>query len=423
MPASGFFNVEVVHKCPLRPFFVHWIWGDEACIMTHHDHSQEREPLAHPARLLVERGRFIFDGTPFVPKIYDGAFGETVPEGFNAVTLSLDASLHSSLAWEDVREYARALKERGLLILWELDLGLFSHLLLPLGDTLQLKAFGFALDHFYQTVWTEFKKETLGVSLYRGSLDFSVNFPWTADLRDRFQKWLQGLFKTPALFASETSVPCQSFEELVPPLFLANPSAHQLLRIFCNEVAVKYLNLLSSRFPDECAGFLLLDAQGLSSPFHLLQLLSRGRFEHYHTIVKGASIPLEALTWSSGRSVPCDVVQGFLSRGLLEVASRPIPSVGLCLPSAQRLSPSTYDDMEEVILRLKEKGIAFRAVSESQLTQEWDGLDYLVVLPQGLSSQTMRTLQGFCAAGGTVVNLGSISLNLPLETSFSNFLQ
>ncbi len=62
-------------------------------------------------------------------------------------------------------------------------------------------------------------------------------------------------------------------------------------------------------------------------------------------------------------------------------------------------------------------GIDYRIIPETYLTTEWHGLDYLIVDPDSLSSQGFRKLQGFCAAGGTIVSLGKI-MGLPYEILF-----
>ena len=43
-------------------------------------------------------------------------------------------------------------------------------------------------------------------------------------------------------------------------------------------------------------------------------------------------------------------------------------------------------------------------IPEALLTMEWEGLDEIYTLPDALSSEGARRLQGFIAAGGAVYN-------------------
>jgi hypothetical protein len=58
--------------------------------------------------------------------------------------------------------------------------------------------------------------------------------------------------------------------------------------------------------------------------------------------------------------------------------------------------------VDQVLSALAEKGVSYRLISESFLTEEWDGIDDLLVLHH-CGSLGKRKLQGFCAAGGRVV--------------------
>jgi hypothetical protein len=44
-------------------------------------------------------------------------------------------------------------------------------------------------------------------------------------------------------------------------------------------------------------------------------------------------------------------------------------------------------------------------VSEEKLTEEWDGIDALMVLQNTISPQGKRKLQGFAASGGEIINI------------------
>lgn len=57
-------------------------------------------------------------------------------------------------------------------ILWELDLGLFDKLTHPFGNESEARSMILAIDHFMKSIWPEFEKYSVGLSLYRGDLNF-----------------------------------------------------------------------------------------------------------------------------------------------------------------------------------------------------------------------------------------------------------
>ncbi len=110
---------------------------------------------------------FLREGKPFIPRIYSGE-GE-VPDGFNAVLVTLDASEHASLKWD--------LNLPHSLILWELDFALDS---LHIEDEARFLSLELAVDHFTKTVWPQEEARTIGVVLYRGPLIDLDPIKWLA---------------------------------------------------------------------------------------------------------------------------------------------------------------------------------------------------------------------------------------------------
>ena len=87
----------------------------------------------------------------------------------------------------------------------------------------------------------------------------------------------------------------------------------------------------------------------------------------------------------------------------------------------ETLIPKTYEGRTGVVLPLREKGFShaevdsclasleegtFRLINEPYLTEEWDGLDQIIIFPHLISSWGMRMVQGFKAAGGEVIEFG-----------------
>src|SRR5687767_6853896 len=105
--------------------------------------------------------------------------------------ISIDATTKSSLQWQDARKEALNVIAKGNKILWHLELGLFGNLSAPLSNTPQFMALRLALDHFRDTLWEEFKRYSIGATLYQGSPDFSVNYNWDDEQTQNFAEWLK----------------------------------------------------------------------------------------------------------------------------------------------------------------------------------------------------------------------------------------
>ena len=104
----------------------------------------------------------------------------------------------------------------------------------------------------------------------------------------------------------------------------------------------------------------------------------------------------------------------------MPLKGRKLETVGVCLPSLEHCRPSQYGGLREAFNWLSLAEIPYRIVPEGLLTTDWDGLDDLIVVPNGVSLQGKRKLQGFCAAGGTIVSLGH-EMGLAQEMQFDDW--
>ncbi len=156
---------------------------------------------------------------------------------------------------------------------------------------------------------------------------------------------------------------------------------------YCRDACVEYIQLLANRLPDGLDVYVMLDASSIAEPLEEAQLLTRERYERLNIIVEGGRLPIETHS-----EIP----------------------LGVCFPPIDMHDPIHYTGLNEALHHLLEKQIPFRIIPESFLIAEWKGLDALIVTPSGLSPQGKRKLQGFCAAGGTVLNIGE-SLGLANE--------
>lgn len=322
---------------------------------------------------------------------------EKIPSFFNAVRISLDATLKADLLWKQERQAAEKYIQQGFRIFWEIQLGLFSQLTLPIANQSQFLSLSLALEHFRDTFWKEFHQKTVGLCLYRGTADFSLGFIWDEEQLGHLREWLEDIFIDIKTFVSETLCKVSSFVEVTPLNLSSTLEGKRLLALYCRDFIGEYLEQLSVCLPHSLQRYVLLDTQSISDPFLQVQLMTNARFSGINLGVRGPLFNDNILAWDgpSGQL-------GIISRDFIANSGNKQIRVGVCLPSKQQYFPSQWKDLENAFVALKEKNIPFRVIPEATLTTDWDGLDYLIVSSENLSVQGQRKLQGFRAAGGTV---------------------
>ena len=155
--------------------------------------------------------------------VYDsiGCSDELVPEGYPIVKLTLDGTLKSDLDWSEQKEAAWQYIEQGLRLFWEVDLGIVSRLTHSLSNESQRMSLQLSLEHFLKTMWSEFSEHSEGVSLYRGSYDFSKGMIWDEALKENFKEWALTFFPNkPLSFFEETELASaiEPFLQLFAPM-------------------------------------------------------------------------------------------------------------------------------------------------------------------------------------------------------------
>lgn len=312
--------------------------------------------------MIFDAPHFYFEETIFVPAIFDAGPGEEVPAGFNTARIALDGRMRTHLDWRNAIEQAETYRQRGLKLLWDLDLGLFTRLPLPFANETQFRALALAVDHFLNDLWPKFMDDTLALNIYRGSADFSQGFPWCHERQEAFQDWL-GNSRSDTLLAR---------------------------RLFCRETCVQYLEFLIGGFPATLQPMLMLDAHFLGSAAEAAQLLAREKLSRFVTAVRGGLLPIRELSWEGSLTE-----FGFVGRK--KSSFQPIEvRLGICV-NPDYVEPGIAQALEEAV----KKKIPFRILSETYLTSEWEGLDEIVV--GSVSAEGQRKLQGFIAAGGVVL--------------------
>ncbi len=340
-----------------------------------------------PESLSLEYPHFTLGENPFIPLIFDGGTEEKVPPEFNTVRLPLDGSMKSDLSWNGALEAAEKHRANGLKILWDVDLGLFSRLALPISDETQFRALKISLTHFCDHVWERFADDTLGICVYRGNADFSRRFPWNEKQREFFAQWkLEHDLQREA-------------------------NSVRVEQLYCRDTVAEYLHSLVAGLPGNLQVFLVLDTSTLTEDYAALELVHREVFDGFYPIIKGILAPQMGMSWDSSLSP-----LGALTRKASSCPPQQEPILALCLPSPDAMLKETDAQQIAHVMETLSKG-SFRIVSEAFLPSEWHGLDYLIVAGSSVSSEMFRRLQGFCAAGGTVVTYGP-KLGLDLELAF-----
>jgi len=162
---------------------------------------------------------------------------DRIPEGFQAVSLALDAGLKSSLEWNAIIEKAKLFKDQGYKIFWNLDMGLFHDLPQSLDHGSQFESLKLSIEHFNQTIWSSFGDVSVGVSLYRGSDQLS-------------------------------------------------------------EEQVEFLDFLVGYLHDEAEPFIFVDVS-VEDPVLAAQSVSKERYPHFTLAVRGEGLPMQEYGWDS----------------------------------------------------------------------------------------------------------------------------
>lgn len=290
---------------------------------------------------------FYFKEKPFTPHFQS-----------NIGIVALCAHLSHDLNWENEVQKAHGLVAEGKMILWEIDLGFSKEHFNP-QEAASFFSFSIAIEEFVKTVLPLFKESTFGICLYRGSVDVTSYFSrhiW----EETFEEWIEE----------------QCGQEV------ASMQRHHY-SVFCSKVFAEYLQRLISFLPDDLLAFAIFDVSQEESPSATHQKLSRARFEYLHILIEKEGTIFTTTHHSS---------------------------LGICLPTDPYINASTLEKMDGLIQQLQETGVEFRVIPELKLTEEWNELDHLIVIPEAISAQGKRKLLGFSAAGGVILEASIESL-------------
>ena len=276
--------------------------------------------------------------------------------------IELDASLHSLLDW------TFSFKKSKKPLFWYLNFG-FSKKLPPYHLNAPLASYLIAVETFAQTCFKPYKDETEGVYLFRGSLEEALSMQWDASSESDFLSWKKGL-----------------------------PNMKHLKDVYSMLAFSNYLHLLAAALPERLKVLMSLDVQGAFSPSRLAQLLSCEHFSHINIVVTGTDFPIRGGGKNGGK----------------------VPTLGVVFPKLIKSSETVLDQIDKIMQTLQDNNFSFKMIAESHLTEQWDHLDHIIVLSHALTSEGIRKMQGFNAAGGIAVIWGDL-LGLADEMSLKDF--
>lgn len=190
----------------------------------------------------------------------------------------------------------------------------------------------------------------------------------------------------PRLLALELAV--EHFTEALYPAFAAKTLGVALYRGAFNEALLQPLQHLASRLPVQVRPFVFLDTDSIADAEGYFRCINQLNLGSLNPILKGKwpqkyPYALPAIAWEHDSS-PLGFVASTLRKSLPE---KKLSLAALLSESGELVIPES----------------PCRVIPEALLTQEWDGVDELIVPKENLTEKCQRKLRGFEAAGGVVI--------------------
>ncbi len=156
-----------------------------------------------------------------------------------------------------------------------------------------------------------------------------------------------------------------------------------------------YLELLRQELPDDIISLILIDATHLQDPYSFSMRFNLDRFSLFTLAICNAPLLLSCATWKQGQSL-----LGYIGRDIKSYKPHQDVQAGLIIPR----SSVDAESIKPLLNQLIQSNKPFKVISEDLLPVEWEGLDELYIKQDLLAPTTLRTIAGFQAAGGTVLN-------------------
>lgn len=256
--------------------------------------------------------------------------------------ITLSGAPESDLKWEKELTLAATYLEEGRPFAWYLDLGL-SHPLDLTANTRNLSSYQVAADEFTSRVYPKFPAD---IYLYRGVPSFLPRERGEEELEERFAE-----------------------------------SGIKEWSVYLMDAFADFLQRVASFLPLESPLFVEIKGRPAPSLALSAQIVSPARFGHLGVLCPDLPFTLRGVDTSEGQS-----------------------PLALCLPLDSALTGVVLEQIEHVLEVAANRGEMISIAPESLLHQVWQGIDQLIVLPDWLSIQGKRRVDGFIAAGGEILS-------------------
>lgn len=284
------------------------------------------------------------------------------------IQIPIDASVTSDIVWDIEQKRAEQAAQEGKKIVWDFDFGCTNPQGFRLQDPLQWNTSRLAMEYFVGSIWPKYEKETLGVSLYRGTIDWIHHLYWDEAQKEHFYRW-----KKISRISGASSSSLDQISHTV--------ETRHVLCLYASEQLANYLHSLGSYLPEEVTRLATFTPNQYTSIWRAAQALSRERFPHILIDIMYA--PISSLHNSQN-------------------------SIALCLPQDQYLNEEIGEIWESLYRGLEKKSIPFRVIPETFLAEDWSGLEKIIVLTNSLSEFGKRQLLGFAISGGQIISSGGL---------------
>jgi hypothetical protein len=206
----------------------------------------------------------------------------------------------------------------------------------------------------------------------------------------------------------------QHFIEVLWKPFRQHAFGVAFYRGYLQEGFLDYLKSLAALLDEEACCFLFLDLSDSSDLKSYLLGSVPANLGCFFPIIKGQfskKYPwaFPALAWDHGASS-----LGYCASSIHPRISETLLAYAICLPEKP-----LWEQLEAAVHHMG--FLPFRILPESLLTQEWEGVDKLIIFPEACTEKSMRKFRGFMAAGGEIIEFPSGAASLPLQETSQPF--
>ncbi len=305
---------------------------------------------------------------------------------FNSLNIYIDARPSSDLSWDLLKTEIDVARKLGAKLSFEIDLGFSEKALLR--DPASFFSRGIAIAKFEEEIYKSYKEHISAIILYQGEGIFRESIDKDASLYADFLDWKKDFFGD-------------------------NKLNHQMYRIFSMELFMQYLHRVSASLIDDIPLVALFDLKDSLRPSYQAEILSKSFFPYILPGVKHSCVAFNGFGWEERGSLGSIGHKAYLPLETSEIL------FGIAVPEIGKMP---YDLFDQTIAFLEKQSISYHLFPESLMTENWRGLNHVLVFSETLTDEGIRMLRGFNAAGGVVITIGE-RLNLVEEIELEEFVR